>query len=115
MAILEVALESAGGRRVTGVGVRVGHMRQVVPAALEFSFSLVSEGTGAEGAALALEAVAAGGVCRSCGAESVLPGFPLCCARCGGFDLEIVRGEELLVDWVDLEEAVDVEATLLPA
>ena len=40
--------------RVTPVCVRVGHLRQVVPSALEFSFELCAHGTAVEGAALEL-------------------------------------------------------------
>jgi thiamine monophosphate kinase len=32
-------------------------------------------------------------------------GFPLACTACGGLDLELLRGEELLVDALELEEA----------
>jgi hydrogenase nickel incorporation protein HypA/HybF len=103
-AILEVALGSAPGRRIAAVGVRVGHLRQVVPSALEFSFQLLAEETLASGAALALEPVAAVGVCRGCGRESELRAFPLRCAACGGLELEVVRGEEFAVEWVEVEE-----------
>ena len=46
----------------------------------------------------------AAGICRACGAESVLAGFPLTCAQCGGLDVEVTGGEELLVDSLELEE-----------
>ena len=36
--------------------------------------------------------------------RSAVDGFPLRCSACGGLDLEIVRGEELLVDSLELEE-----------
>ena len=65
---------SGGSRRVE---VKVGHLRQVVPDSLAFAFALVAEGTVAEGAELVMEEVPAAGVCRACGAESELPGFPL--------------------------------------
>jgi hydrogenase nickel incorporation protein HypA/HybF len=94
----------AGDRRVARVELKVGHLRQVVPDALRFAFELVAVGTPAEGAELVLEVVPAAGVCRGCGAEGELPGFPLLCAACGSAALEIVRGEELLVDALELEE-----------
>ena len=45
-----------------------------------------------------MEEVPAAGECRACGAETALPDFPLCCRECGGFDVEVTAGEELLVD-----------------
>jgi hydrogenase nickel incorporation protein HypA/HybF len=103
-AIVAIAERHAAGRRVARVEVKIGHLRQVVPSALEFAFQLVSEGTVLEGAELVLEDVPAAGRCRACGAESVLDHFPLHCTACGGFDLELLRGEELLVDALELEE-----------
>ena len=76
----------------------------VVPSALEFAFELVSQGTPAEGAELAIEHIPAEGVCRSCGARTTMTTFPLQCSRCGDLDLEVVAGEELEVDSLELEE-----------
>jgi len=103
-AVVGIACEHASGRRVTAVELRVGHLRQVVPSALEFAFELVAQGTPAEGAELRMEEVPAAGDCRSCGAETPLPEFPLVCRQCGGFDVEVTRGEELLVESLELEE-----------
>jgi hydrogenase nickel incorporation protein HypA/HybF len=103
-AVIAIAGEHAAGRRVNAVYVKVGRLRGVVPAALEFSFALAAEGTPAEGARLEIEAVPAAGVCRRCGAESELDGFPFACGACGGLDLELIRGEELLVDSLECEE-----------
>ena len=103
-AIVEIASDHAGDRRVAKVEVKVGRLRQVVPAALAFSFGLVAEGTPVAGAELALEEVPAVGRCRGCGGESELAAFPLQCCACGGLDLELLRGEELLVDALELED-----------
>jgi hydrogenase nickel incorporation protein HypA/HybF len=102
-AIVRIACTHAGDRRIETVEVKVGHLRQVVPDSLTFAFGLVAEGTLAEGAELVLEVVPAAGVCRGCGIESELPGFPLACTACGSLDVELVRGEELLVDALTME------------
>jgi hydrogenase nickel incorporation protein HypA/HybF len=102
-AVVDIAVRHAAGRRVTRVEVQVGHLRQVVPASLEFAFALVSEGTAVEGAELVIEEVPAAGRCRTCGAQGALPGFPLLCARCGSADVEVERGEELGVAALELE------------
>ncbi|HEV2771544.1 MAG TPA: hydrogenase maturation nickel metallochaperone HypA [Thermoleophilaceae bacterium] len=102
--VVRVASRHAAGRPVSKVTVKVGHLRQVVPSALEFSFELVAEGTEVAGAELELEEVPAAGTCRDCGAESDLDGFPLMCRMCEGLDMEVTRGEELLVDSLEIEE-----------
>jgi hydrogenase nickel incorporation protein HypA/HybF len=102
--IVRIATRHAAGRQVAKIELKVGHLRQVVPSALEFAFELVAQGTEVEGAELVLEEVPVAGRCRRCGVESELPGFPLRCSACGGLDLELLRGEELLVDALELEE-----------
>jgi hydrogenase nickel incorporation protein HypA/HybF len=104
--IVDVAQRHAGGRRVYAVDVTVGHLRQVVPAALEFAFELVAAGTALEGAELRLDEVPAAGRCRACGCESALEGFPLACAACHSVDMDVTAGEELRVDSLELEEPV---------
>jgi hydrogenase nickel incorporation protein HypA/HybF len=104
--VVAIAERHAAGRRVERVELKVGHLRQVVPSALEFAFELVAKDTLIEGAVLAVEEVPAGGRCRECGAEGDLGAFPFSCPACGGFDVELTRGEELLVDSLELEEAL---------
>jgi hydrogenase nickel incorporation protein HypA/HybF len=104
--VVGIAVRHAGGRRVTRVELEVGHLRQVVPATLGFAFELVARGTPVEGAELSMTVVEAAGRCRGCGANTPLPAFPLMCASCGGFDVDVTQGQELRVDSLELEEAL---------
>jgi hydrogenase nickel incorporation protein HypA/HybF len=106
--IVAIAERHAAGRRVTRVEVAVGHLRQVVPAALEFAFELVAQGTVLDGAELALEEVPAAVRCRACGAEGSVDGFPLACRACGGWDVAVIAGEELRVESLDLETQEEI-------
>ena len=101
-AVVGIASRHAEGRRVSKVELRVGHLRQVVPSALEFAFQLLTNGTPLEGAELVIEDVPARGRCRECGTETEMRAFPFQCGHCGGFDLEIEAGEELLVDALEV-------------
>lgn len=107
-AIADIAARHADGRRVRRVEVSVGHLRQVVPDSLRFAFGLVVKGTELDGAELALTHVPAAVRCRACAAESVIDGFPLGCSACGAPDVEVVAGEELLVDALELEEQAEI-------
>ena len=106
--IVAIAERHAAGRRVTRVEVSVGHLRQVVPTALEFAFGLLAQGTVLDGAELALEEVPAAGRCRDCGAEGRLDGFPFTCRACGGWDVAVTAGEELRVESLDLETKEEI-------
>ena len=104
--VVDVAARNARGRKVTRVELRVGHLRQVVPSALTFAFELVAQGTAIEGAELAIEEVPAVVGCRTCGTEAELEAFPAACAACGGIDVDVSGGDELLVDSLELEESL---------
>jgi hydrogenase nickel incorporation protein HypA/HybF len=103
-AVVTIAREHARGRRVAAVDVKIGRLRQVVPDALEFAFELVAAGTEVEGAELRVEHVPVRVRCARCAAENEVPDFPLACAACGSVDVEVVAGDELLVESLELEE-----------
>jgi hydrogenase nickel incorporation protein HypA/HybF len=105
--LLEIVSRHAQGRRVERVELAVGHLRQVVPSALEFAFELLAAGTCAEGAELAIRDVAAAGRCRACDVRSALTELPLRCPSCGGVDLEMLAGEELMVEALELADERD--------
>ena len=103
-AIVTIARDHAQGRRVTNVDVKIGYLRQVVPDALAFAFELVTAGTNVDGAGLRIERVPARVTCRACGAESDATDFPLACAGCADVDVDVVAGDELLVESIELED-----------
>jgi hydrogenase nickel incorporation protein HypA/HybF len=113
--IVRIATAHAGGRRVESVRVRAGHLRQVVPSALELAFELTAAGTELEGARLEIEAVPARVRCRACGCESGVDWFPLACARCGALDVDVVSGEELLVESLEIVNETEEGAPWQPA
>ena len=76
----------------------------MVPTALEFAWELVAAGTVAAGAELVIEEVPATVRCWGCRAESTLMAFPAHCAACGALAVEVIGGEELLVDALELQE-----------
>jgi hydrogenase nickel incorporation protein HypA/HybF len=83
----------------------------VVPSALSFAFELVAQGTVVEDAELVIDVVPAAGLCRDCGLKTTLRDFPLQCTHCGGFDIDVTEGEELLVDSLELEEHLEQALT----
>jgi hydrogenase nickel incorporation protein HypA/HybF len=90
--------------------MRVGRLRQVVPSSLRFGFEIVARDTACAGAALELADVPLRLRCRGCGGEwePELPSFR--CPRCDGGDVEVLAGEELEIDYIDVEDPEEVAA-----
>jgi hydrogenase nickel incorporation protein HypA/HybF len=105
-AVVDTAVRHAAGRRVTVVSVRFGRLRQVVPEALEFAFGIVARETLCDGARLDWEVVPARLRCDACDRkwEIELPAFR--CPSCGSGDLDVLSGEELEVESIEVEGEV---------
>ena len=108
-AVVDVVERHAAGRRVSGVELQVGHLRQVVPGSLLFAFELLTQNTPLQGAQLHINHVAPRVRCTRCGAASQRSQLPLDCARCGSLEVELTAGEELLVEALELEEEPERE------
>jgi hydrogenase nickel incorporation protein HypA/HybF len=103
-AVLNTALKHADGRPVSAVNVRVGAMRQVVPDSLRFYFEIVARDTECEGAALDLVEIETALCCTDCDRRwsPQIPAFR--CPDCGSADVQVLAGEELEVDYIEVEE-----------
>ncbi|MDX6541327.1 MAG: hydrogenase nickel incorporation protein HypA/HybF [Gaiellales bacterium] len=106
-AIVATAARHAEGCRVTVVRVRVGRMRQVVPDSLHFCFGMVARESVCEGARLELEVIPAVLRCSACAHEWEIESPPFRCPQCAGGNVAAIRGEELEVESIEIEEKED--------
>jgi hydrogenase nickel incorporation protein HypA/HybF len=106
-AIVATAARHADGCRVAVVRVRVGRLRQVVPDSLQFCFGMVARESLCEGARLELEVIPAVLRCSACEHEWEIEEPPFWCPRCAGGDVVAIRGEELEVESIEVEERED--------
>ncbi len=103
-AIVTSVTKHAEGRPVTQVTVRIGHLRQVVPDALQFGWEMLTDTTDLKGCALVIEQVPATVVCLECAAQTTLDMPILCCAACDSFEVKLVTGEEFHIVSMDVAE-----------
>jgi len=103
-AIVDTTLRHASGRPVDSVTVRIGHLRQVVPESLEFSWEVLTDPTELHGCRLVIEQVPATVECKMCGAVTTLDMPILACGTCEGPDVTLLSGEEFLLVSMDLVE-----------
>lgn len=103
LAVVQRHAAERQAQRVTRIVLRIGALAGVEPEALRFAFDVVTRGTVAEGAALAIEHVPALVFCPACRREfnveasSIIFTCPDCGALCGevrgGRELELRRIE----------------------
>jgi hydrogenase nickel incorporation protein HypA/HybF len=103
--ILAAVERRAAGRRVTRVRVRAGARHRVVESALDQAFALVSRGTVADGADVDLVVVPVRVRCLDCGHQAEAADALAACPACGGLDLDLEGGDELILESIELEEA----------
>jgi hydrogenase nickel incorporation protein HypA/HybF len=102
-AIVDLVESRAAGRSVRRVEVRIGYFRQVVPDSLQFSWTVLTEGTWLAGCELVIDHVPAVVRC-ACGAESILDTPILVCSTCASFEVVLICGSEFDVAWIELAE-----------
>jgi hydrogenase nickel incorporation protein HypA/HybF len=115
--ILNMALEHAGGHRVTDIYLQSGQFSAVVPSSVEIFFRYLSKDTLAEGARLHFEIVPLEMTCQSCGRKTDLAEWSqerpqLIMARaiakgcaCGSKNLRVSGGVSFSMVSVELDES----------
>ncbi|MCW2945209.1 MAG: hydrogenase expression/synthesis, HypA [Actinoallomurus sp.] len=107
-AILEAVEKRAAGRPVTRAKVRAGALLHVVEPSMGQAFQLVTEGTVAEGAAIDVVVTPAQITCRACGHQDGTHDPLAVCPACGGDDVDVTGGNELVLESIEIAEARDV-------
>ncbi|ABL00382.1 hydrogenase maturation nickel metallochaperone HypA [Pelobacter propionicus] len=95
--VVSICEQNAAGSRVTSVTLDVGELSGIVPGALEFCFDSCTKGTLLEGASLKIIIIEPQVRCNGCKALFGARAYHDSCPECGGFDIEILFGEELRV------------------
>ena len=90
-------------RRVIEVVIEVGPLSGVEPELLRHAYPLAAAGTLAESARLTIEASPLRVRCRACREEGEAQPNRLVCAACGGWQVDVTSGEELLLRRVEIE------------
>jgi hydrogenase nickel incorporation protein HypA/HybF len=101
-AIARTVVDHAGDRPVRSVTVRIGHLRQVVPETLTFSWEMVTRTTALDGSGLRVEHVPAVVACAACGAVTTLDAPILACGTCGTRAVTLRSGDEMLITSIEL-------------
>jgi hydrogenase nickel incorporation protein HypA/HybF len=105
--IVEIAVEAAAQHdgRVVGVHLNMGMLSGVAKEALVSAWELARRGSPLEQAALMIEEIPVAAYCPQCCVQrNIVSPQLLCCEHCDAAMAEIVRGRELEVVALELEE-----------
>lgn len=92
-----------GASRVVSVNVSVGEFAGVDGELLELAFRHVTEDTAADDAKLIIDKVSLAARCDGCKLEFPVQRFRFLCPHCGSGEVTVVRGEELMLQRLELE------------
>ena len=102
--VTRVARENSA-RRVVSITLSVGPLSGVEPKLLEHAYPLAAAGTVAENAELIVDTVPLMVRCRTCHAETEAAPNRLICASCHDWQVQVISGEEMLLQRVEIETA----------
>jgi hydrogenase nickel incorporation protein HypA/HybF len=102
--IVELVAETAKGRKVHRVTVEIGELSGVMPGSISLWFPEVARGTEVAEASLEIREIPAFARCEDCGGEFPTPSMLTTCP-CGSFRFKRLRGDELNVKSIEVEEA----------
>jgi hydrogenase nickel incorporation protein HypA/HybF len=100
--------------RATAIRVRIGALSGVVPELLASAFPLAAAGTAAAPATLDLREAPIRIRCQACGAEGEAVANRLLCAACGDWHTQVISGDELILESVELEMNTPHPSLLTP-
>lgn len=110
IAIAEAAARKQKALSIQGIKIRLGEFTTIARVALEFAFEIARQDTLATDARLEIEIVAMVVHCVLCGqVDEPVREVCLICPQCG-FPLKIVSGEELQVEYIEVEPQAERES-----
>jgi hydrogenase nickel incorporation protein HypA/HybF len=104
--MLDLVLEEAkkaGAGKVEKINLVIGEMSGIVDECVEFYFEFLSQDTIAHGATLSFKKTPTQARCRNCGELFIPKEFDWSCPSCQNSSAEIVAGNELYLESIEVE------------
>ena len=103
LALIEEHAHERGAKKVTKVVLRVGVLSGVEAHLLKVAFDTFKEGTVAQEAELVIKQEKLKVFCKDCNETFEKDELNALCPKCGSLNTEIVGGEDLLLESLEME------------
>lgn len=92
------------GAQAREVGVKIGELAAIDPAALQFCFQALVQETDLAEVRLQIETCQRRHRCLDCAAEFTVTDYDFQCAHCGSLHSECISGDELQMAYLEIDE-----------
>ena len=89
--------------RVKQIKLKVGKLSGLVPESIKYYFDIASKGTRVEGAELNIQNIPIVIKCGKCSFEGEIGDKKFYCPNCRSYNIKIIRGNEFLIDSLEVE------------
>lgn len=103
MQLIEANAAETGFTRVCGVQLEIGELAGVDTEALRFSFEVVTRGTMADAASLAIAPVPGQAWCMACSSTVHVSRRIDPCPECGSHQLQVTGGDDMMLKSLEVE------------
>jgi hydrogenase nickel incorporation protein HypA/HybF len=104
VSVVENSISERHSKKVTNVFLIIGKLSGIEVEALQAAFSFVKEKTILEHSGLTIEIVKGAAICNECNTEFELDEYASPCPTCGSFSLKLIKGQEMKVTHIELED-----------
>ena len=103
--LARIVARAAAGREILSVDLEVGHLRQVVPEAMQFAWAATARKTLKGAATLNITEIPAVIRCQECDTETILDNeyLDFRCRACDSRNTKTIQGEEFRVVSIDVK------------
>ncbi|HLG39172.1 MAG TPA: hydrogenase maturation nickel metallochaperone HypA [Chitinophagaceae bacterium] len=102
--IAEKTIPEGSSGVITGISLQIGELSSIEIDSLQFAFSAIKEDTLLNKAELNIEVIQGEAECQDCHTIFPMNGYGTCCPTCKGYTLKILKGKELKMLSITMDE-----------
>lgn len=100
---VEKIIEDEHLNKVISITLKIGKLHQIVPEAFDFATEVITKGTKSDGVKIIYNEIPISIKCNQCRRENEVKDFYFICEKCGSSDVEIISGNELMFESMEVE------------
>jgi hydrogenase nickel incorporation protein HypA/HybF len=104
LSIAEASIPADSEGVVTTVSLKIGGLSSIEIESLLFAFCIIKKDTKLQNAELGIEIIQGEAECLECGTVFPVNGYGTCCPQCKRYASKILRGKELQVLSITIDE-----------